>query len=298
MEPVRVCEFIEEALSPFNREKRINQCISRVHEMGTGRENTEGDSVYLRRIEQMNDRKSGKEEEMRVLRAFGTAIESPIGSTLEESLKIVTADILKGEDNSQIQNDEQSYTPLGGGIEGRSGEARIRLGGEVVQPDIQDSKEERKVEKDLGLQGAKRGSAGKALQDGYPGDSGGTPGGERLDDHSVHIVSISACQGRRAIQSLSVLQLSKSMLRFRGDAIWCKGCAQNIYKDNEMGCVIYQRTAEGEAYNISGRHSPHASRQRCIEIDLTGDSPVPEKSGLDSVRRETEFGTRKERGVS
>ncbi|KAH7821221.1 uncharacterized protein MONOS_12680 [Monocercomonoides exilis] len=36
----------------------------------------------------------------------------------------------------------------------------------------------------------------------------------------------------------------------------------------------------------------------CIEIDLTGDSPVPQRSGLDTVGRETEVGTRKERGVS
>ncbi|KAH7826627.1 uncharacterized protein MONOS_2771 [Monocercomonoides exilis] len=38
--------------------------------------------------------------------------------------------------------------------------------------------------------------------------------------------------------------------------------------------------------------------QGCIEIDLTGDSPVPEESGLDSVGGETEVGTHKERGVS
>ncbi|KAH7829702.1 uncharacterized protein MONOS_4078 [Monocercomonoides exilis] len=32
-------------------------------------------------------------------------------------------------------------------------------------------------------------------------------------------------------------------------------------------------------------------------IDLTGDSPVPEESGLDTVGRETEFGTKNECGV-
>ncbi|KAH7826912.1 uncharacterized protein MONOS_13684 [Monocercomonoides exilis] len=35
-----------------------------------------------------------------------------------------------------------------------------------------------------------------------------------------------------------------------------------------------------------------------LEIDLTGDSPVPEESGLDTAGRETEDGTHKERGVS
>ncbi|KAH7828012.1 uncharacterized protein MONOS_10570 [Monocercomonoides exilis] len=36
----------------------------------------------------------------------------------------------------------------------------------------------------------------------------------------------------------------------------------------------------------------------CIEIDLTGDCPVPEESVLDTVGRETELGTHKECGVS
>ncbi|KAH7818647.1 uncharacterized protein MONOS_2345 [Monocercomonoides exilis] len=142
------------------------------------------------------------------------------------------------------RNDEQLFIPLGGGIEGRSGEAHAGVGGEVVQPDIHGDKEERKVKKDPGLQSSKRGSAGKTLQDGFPGDSGGTFGGERLDDHSRFIECIPTCQGGRAIQSLSVFQ------------------------------------------------------QGCIEIDLTGDSPVPEKSGLDIVGREAEVGTHKERGVS
>ncbi|KAH7832389.1 uncharacterized protein MONOS_15612 [Monocercomonoides exilis] len=64
-----------------------------------------------------------------------------------------------------------------------------------------------------------------------------------------------------------------------------------------MGSVIYQRKVESEACNTPGRHSPHAPRQGCFEIDLTEDSPVPEKSGLDTVGRETEFGTHKEWGV-
>ncbi|KAH7822296.1 uncharacterized protein MONOS_6427 [Monocercomonoides exilis] len=81
-----------------------------------------------------------------------------------------------------------------------------------------------KVETDPGLQSSKRGSAGKTFQDGFPGDSCGTPGGERLDDHSVYV--------------------------------------------------------------------------EYIPIDLTGDSPVPEESGLDSVGGKTEVGTHKERGVS
>ncbi|KAH7819662.1 uncharacterized protein MONOS_13135 [Monocercomonoides exilis] len=109
---------------------------------------------------------------------------------------------------------------------------------------------------------------------------------------------MSACQSGRIIQSLSVLQLSKSMLRLRRDAIWSERCTQSFHEDNEMGGVIYQRTVESEASYISGRHSPHAPRQGSFEIDLTGYCPVPEKSGLDTVGREAEFGTHKERGVS
>ncbi|KAH7822723.1 uncharacterized protein MONOS_7795 [Monocercomonoides exilis] len=195
-------------------------------------------------------------------------------------------------------DDEQLFILLGRGIEGRSGEAHTGVGGEVVQPDIHGSKEERKVEKDLGLLGSKRGRKGKTLQDGFSGDGGGTPGGERLDDHSRHIECLFTYKSGRTIQSLSVLQLSESLLRLRGDAIWGKGCAQSIHEDNETGSVIYQRTVEGKAGDISGRNSPHAPRQGCIEIDLTGDSPVPEKSGLDTIGGEAEVGTRKERGVS
>ncbi|KAH7826884.1 uncharacterized protein MONOS_11813 [Monocercomonoides exilis] len=178
-------------------------------------------------------------------------------------------------------NDEQLFIPFGGGIEGRG----------VVQSDIYGPEEERKVEEDSGLQYSKRGSARKTLQDGFPGDSGGTPGGERLDDYARHIDG-------RAIQSLSVLQLSKSLLRLRGDVIWGKGRAQSIHEDNETGSVIYQRAVESEISNIPGRHSPNAPRQGSFEIVLTGDSPVPEKSWLDTVGRVTEVGTRKERGVS
>ncbi|KAH7819585.1 uncharacterized protein MONOS_6629 [Monocercomonoides exilis] len=195
-------------------------------------------------------------------------------------------------------NDEQLLIPLGGGIEGRSGEAHSGVGGEVVQSDIHGDKEEWKVEKDTRLQGAKRGSAGKAFQDGCPGDNSGTPEGERLDDHSRHIECIPACQSEQTTHSIPVLQLSKAMLHLRGDAIWSKGRSQSFHEDNETGSVIYQRTLEGKAGDISGRHSPHAPRQGCIEIDLTGDSPVPEKSGLDSVGGKTEVGTHKECGVS
>ncbi|KAH7816524.1 uncharacterized protein MONOS_14393 [Monocercomonoides exilis] len=88
------------------------------------------------------------------------------------------------------------------------------------------------------------------------------------------------------------------MLSFHGDAIWSKGRAQSIHEDNKKGSVMFQRKVESEARNISGRQSPHAPRQGSVEIDLTGDSPVPEESALDSEGRETEVGTRKERGVS
>eukprot|EP00770_Monocercomonoides_exilis_P015459 MONOS_15409.1-p1 / transcript=MONOS_15409.1 / gene=MONOS_15409 / organism=Monocercomonoides_exilis_PA203 / gene_product=unspecified product / transcript_product=unspecified product / location=Mono_scaffold01224:595-1245(-) / protein_length=147 / sequence_SO=supercontig / SO=protein_coding / is_pseudo=false len=123
-------------------------------------------------------------------------------------------------------DDKQLFIPLGGGVEGRSGEAHTGVGGEVVQPDIHGPEEERKVEEDSGLQNCKRGSARETLQDGFPGDSCGTPGEERLDDHSGHIECIPGC----------------------------------------------------------------------IEIDLTGDSPVPEKFGLDTVRREAEIGAHRECG--
>eukprot|EP00770_Monocercomonoides_exilis_P014499 MONOS_14445.1-p1 / transcript=MONOS_14445.1 / gene=MONOS_14445 / organism=Monocercomonoides_exilis_PA203 / gene_product=unspecified product / transcript_product=unspecified product / location=Mono_scaffold01003:6772-11896(-) / protein_length=1283 / sequence_SO=supercontig / SO=protein_coding / is_pseudo=false len=195
------------------------------------------------------------------------------------------------------RDDKQLFIPLRGGSERRSGETHTGIGGKVVQPDIYGPEEERKVEEDSGLQNFKRGSARETLQDGFPGDSCGTPGGERLDDYARHIECLSTCQSGRAVQSLSVLQLPKAMLHLRGDAIWSKGRAQSIHEDNETGSVIYQRTLEGKAGDISGRHPPHAPRQGCIEIDLTGDSPVPEKSGLDTVGGEAESGTRKERGV-
>ncbi|KAH7816416.1 uncharacterized protein MONOS_13688 [Monocercomonoides exilis] len=88
------------------------------------------------------------------------------------------------------------------------------------------------------------------------------------------------------------------MLFLRRDALWSKGRAQSIHEDNETGGVKYQRRVESEASDSPGRHPPHAPRQGCIEIDLTGDSPVPEESGLDSVGGKTEVGNRKERGVS
>ncbi|KAH7820335.1 uncharacterized protein MONOS_2242 [Monocercomonoides exilis] len=88
------------------------------------------------------------------------------------------------------------------------------------------------------------------------------------------------------------------MLRLRRDAIWSKGRTQSIHEDNETSSLVHQRTVESEASNVSGRHSPHAPRQGCIEIDLTGDSPVPEKSGVDTVGGEAEIRTHKEWGVS
>ncbi|KAH7822444.1 uncharacterized protein MONOS_10506 [Monocercomonoides exilis] len=72
------------------------------------------------------------------------------------------------------------------------------------------------------------------------------------------------------------------------DALSSKGRAQSIHEDKKKGSVIYQRTVEGKAGDISGQHSPHAPRQGSFEIDLTGDSPVPEESGLDTVGREIE----------
>ncbi|KAH7818488.1 uncharacterized protein MONOS_4652 [Monocercomonoides exilis] len=85
------------------------------------------------------------------------------------------------------RDDKQLCIPLRGRIERRSGETHTGVGGKVVQPDIYGPEEERKVEEDSGLQNFKRGSARETLQDGFPGDSCGTPGGERLNDHSRHI---------------------------------------------------------------------------------------------------------------
>ncbi|KAH7820169.1 uncharacterized protein MONOS_9942 [Monocercomonoides exilis] len=179
-------------------------------------------------------------------------------------------------------DDEELYIPLGGGVKGRSGQAHTGVGGEVVQPDIHGEKEKRKVEKDTRLQGAKRGSAGKTHQDGFTGDSGGTHGGERLDDHSGHIECIPACKGGRTIQSPPVLQLSESMLRLRRDALWSEGRALSIHEDNLKGSLVHQRTVED---------------RYAIEINHAGYSTVPEKSGLDTFGREIELVTNKERGV-
>ncbi|KAH7815460.1 uncharacterized protein MONOS_16168 [Monocercomonoides exilis] len=194
-------------------------------------------------------------------------------------------------------DEEQLFIPLAGGTDRLSGEAHTEVGGEVVQPNIHGDKEKRKVEKDQGLQGAQRGSAGKAFQDGFPGDSGGTPEGERLDDHSGHIGCIPTCQGGRAIQSLPVLQLSEAMPFLRRDAFWSARCAQRIHKDNDTSSVLYQREVNSEARNTLERYFPHASRQGCVKIDLAGDSPVPVESGLDTVGREIELVINKECGV-
>ncbi|KAH7828681.1 uncharacterized protein MONOS_12625 [Monocercomonoides exilis] len=240
------------------------------------------------------------EQAERVEEDWGRQISEPwYKSTMDES---PIPNLTRGEKtqtriSGNNRDDKQLFIPLRGGSERRSGETHTGVGGEVVQPDIYGPEEERKVEKDPGLQNFKRGSARETLQDGFPGDSCGTPGGERLDDHARHIECLSTCQSGRAVQSLSVLQLPKAMLHLRGDAIWSKGRAQSIHKDNETGGVIYQRKVESEVSNISVRYSPHALRQGCIEIDLTGDSPVPEKSGLDTVGGEAEARTRKERGV-
>ncbi|KAH7828287.1 uncharacterized protein MONOS_12546 [Monocercomonoides exilis] len=84
------------------------------------------------------------------------------------------------------------------------------------------------------------------------------------------------------------------MLRFRSDALWSKRRAQCFYEDNETDGVIYQRKVESEASDIPGRHSPHASRQGCIEIDHTRNNPDLEESGMDTFRREFEFVINKE----
>ncbi|KAH7827041.1 uncharacterized protein MONOS_9877 [Monocercomonoides exilis] len=350
------CKNIREVVNLLDQEKKTLQETTRdrvteisIEDVRHETTRTEGDSAYPRVTRQTSERRNEKI----VWRASGIVIGSPIGSALEESSKTVTADILEGEEDTQIQfghrtpevkrsiasgppkeplpgrlvnrlnewkkiwgdkrvsrgektqtrvsgddrDDEQLFIPLGGGVEGLSGEAHTEFGGEVVQPDIHGDKEKRKVEEDPGLQSSKRGSAGKTLQNGFPGNSGGTPGGERLDDHFGYIECIPACKGGRAIQSLSVLQLSKSMLFLRNDAIWSKVRAQSIREDNETSSLVHQRTVESEASNISGRHSPHASRQECIEIDLTGGGPVPERSGLDTVGGEAEIGTHNEWGV-
>ncbi|KAH7828501.1 uncharacterized protein MONOS_7701 [Monocercomonoides exilis] len=244
-ETAKYREYIRNAATAFDHEIRIRK------------ETTEEGSVHLRETEQMSERIGYREPVWPQDVRYGNERSEWItgGTTVwETSERIEQVEEDKGRQTCEPwykstldeppvpnlsrgekmqagvsgndKNDEQLFIPLGGGIEGWSGESRAVVGGEVVQPNIHGSKEERKVEKDPGLQSSKRGRTGKALQDGFPGDSRGTPGGERLDDHFGYI------------------------------------------------------------------------EQGCIEIDLTGDSPVPEKSGLDTVGRETEVGTRKERGVS
>ncbi|KAH7823000.1 uncharacterized protein MONOS_6834 [Monocercomonoides exilis] len=216
---------------------------------------TEGDSAYPRVTRLKNEWRFEKAKEKGVWRASGTVTEPPTGTAREENMRRAVANAFVVVEDMGIQNGHwtpevrrstvigQLKEPLQGRLvnrlsewkkiggdkqvsRGRSGEAHFRVGGEVVQSDIHGDKEERKVEKDTRLQGAKQGSAGKAFQDGFPGDSVGTPGGERLDDYARHIECLSTCQSGRAVQSLSVLQLSKAMLHLRGDAIWSKGRPQ------------------------------------------------------------------------
>ncbi|KAH7826086.1 uncharacterized protein MONOS_12416 [Monocercomonoides exilis] len=84
------------------------------------------------------------------------------------------------------------------------------------------------------------------------------------------------------------------MLRLRRDTIWSKRRAQSFHEDNEAGSIIHQRTVESEASDTPGRHSPHASRQGCTEINHIRNSPDFEESGMDTFRREIELVTHKE----
>eukprot|EP00770_Monocercomonoides_exilis_P015024 MONOS_14970.1-p1 / transcript=MONOS_14970.1 / gene=MONOS_14970 / organism=Monocercomonoides_exilis_PA203 / gene_product=unspecified product / transcript_product=unspecified product / location=Mono_scaffold01118:114-396(-) / protein_length=94 / sequence_SO=supercontig / SO=protein_coding / is_pseudo=false len=56
----------------------------------------------------MNDQEPEREVVKRALRASGTVIESLIGSALEESWKIATADTLEGKETAQIQTGQRT----------------------------------------------------------------------------------------------------------------------------------------------------------------------------------------------
>ncbi|KAH7820336.1 uncharacterized protein MONOS_2243 [Monocercomonoides exilis] len=160
-------ENSEEALSPSDREKMKDQEIPRDHETETWRENTEEDSAYPRVMKQRSE----------------IFFEKRTGRGKGE-LKRTIVDNHKGEENTQIQNGIRTpevrrrvaigplREPLFRRLVNRLNEWKKIVGVKLV------SREERKEEKDLGLHGIKRGRTGKALQDGFPGNSGGTPGRE------------------------------------------------------------------------------------------------------------------------
>ncbi|KAH7820204.1 uncharacterized protein MONOS_8811 [Monocercomonoides exilis] len=353
MELAEVCENIEEVLSPFHRENRINQEIPRDYEMGTWRENTEGDSVNFSRTRQKNDRKSGKEEEKRVLRAFGTVIESPIGSALEESWKIATADTLGGKETAHIQTCQRTpevrscaavgppKEPLPGRLVNRLSEWK-KIGGDKLvsrgirarwkSPQSPISLEERRHRQEFRGTTETMNSYLSLLE-------------EELKDEVVKpihesevkwfnptfMVRMKNGKWRKILDCRALneevqgkhfkMDSQKTVVELLEENDWMTTLDilseyQHVKVDEQFSPFLYF-SFQSQCYANVGmpfgaKDAPRvftkimrraASNIRehwkgCFEIDLTGDSPVPEKSGLDTVGGEAEARTRKERGVS
>ncbi|KAH7826282.1 uncharacterized protein MONOS_15537 [Monocercomonoides exilis] len=252
-------EIIRDGVIMFDHEKIREQETTedraiRIHKEDAQHDTnrTKEDSAYPRVMGQMSERRNEKG----VLRASGTVIKSPIGSTLEENLWRTIADILEGEESTQLQyghktpevkgsivigppkelipwrqvNRLSEWKKIGGdklvscGIRVRwkcpqspiSLEERkhkqefsrttemtnnyLSLLEEVLKDGVVKSIQESEVKlfnltfmvikkngkwrKILDCRALNEEVQGKAFQDGFPGDSGGTPRGEQLDDHS------------------------------------------------------------------------------------------------------------------
>ncbi|KAH7816522.1 uncharacterized protein MONOS_14395 [Monocercomonoides exilis] len=96
---------IRDALSPLDqrkeREREITRdCVMEISREDAQHDTTKEDSAYPRVRRQMSERRNEK----RVLRAFGTVIDSPIGNALEKNLWRAIADTHATEEDTEIQH--------------------------------------------------------------------------------------------------------------------------------------------------------------------------------------------------
>ncbi|KAH7822705.1 uncharacterized protein MONOS_7363 [Monocercomonoides exilis] len=293
---------------------------------------TEGDSEYPRVKGQKSERENGK----RVLRASGIVIEPPIGSAREGSSRIAILDTLEEEGNTMTQLGHKTpgvrrrtasgppKEPLPGRLVNRPREWK-KIGGDKQvscgikarwkSPQSPISLEEGKHRQEF------RGTTEmtnnylslleEELKDGVV---------KPMQESEVKWFNLTFMVRKKNGKWRKILDCRASNEEVQGKHFKMDSqetvlelleendgmttldisseCQHSFHEDNETGSVIYQRKVEVKASDTSRRHTPYAHRQVCIEIDLTGDSPVPEKSGMDAFRRETEAGTHKERGVS
>ncbi|KAH7818521.1 uncharacterized protein MONOS_8407 [Monocercomonoides exilis] len=354
-EPMGDCENIEEVLSPFDQERRINQEISRDHEKGSWRESTETDSVYPSRTRQRNDRRSQNEKEKGDWRASGIVIEPPIGSALEESSGTAIADILEGDEITQIQHGHK--TPevnvsiiigppkelLPVRLVNRLSEWR-KIGGDKLvsrgikarwkSPQSPISLEERKHRQEFrGTTEMKNNYLSLLEEELKDGVVKPVPESEVKWFNPTFMVRKKNGKWRKILDCRTKneevqgkhfkMDSQETVVELLEENDWMttldiSSAYQHVKVDEQFSpylCFSIQNQCYAyEGMPFGAKDAPRAFtktmrraasyikekkkvKQGCIEIDLTGDSPVPEKSGLYTVGGEAEARTRKERGV-